>query len=357
MRRLNMFDNHLKKIILFTLLLSITINTYATETLIFAFDLIRHGDRTPLLVMPNAQHTWPEGMGQLTGRGMRQELQRGDELRRRYIDQYHLLPAHFQNNTMYVFSTNFDRTLMSAQSILLGLYTLGTGSRLNDKKPALPLLFQPIPIHTRPIESDPFIGDADPKKYDQMLSQYVYTQPEWIQKTQYIETKLPAWNQATGLALTNIHQLIVLGDALTIYKAHRIPMPAGLSDADVNEIIALRTWGFVREFKTKEIANIVGTPLLLKIADYLQTASYENTPLKFVLFVAHDFTVMSLLTTLGAPLDTLTPYAAHVNVSLFKVEKGQYIVKVLYNGKPVLIPACKGTSCSLDEFTKLAGLT
>lgn len=351
-----MLTNPLKKLILCTLLFSITVTTYATETLIFAFDLIRHGDRTPLLVIPNAQHTWPEGMGQLTARGMRQELQRGDELRKRYIEQYHLLPSHYQNETMYVFSTNFDRTLMSAQSILLGLYTLGTGPRLNDKKPALPLLFQPIPIHTRPVETEPFIGDADPKKFDQLLSQYVYTQPEWIQKTQDLQTKFPTWNQATGLTLTNIHQLEALADALFIYKVHRIPLPAGLSDTDVKDIMAAGKWGFVTEYKTKEIANLAGTPLLLKIADYLQTASCENTPLKYVLFVAHDSTILSLLTTLDAPLHTPPPYTANVNIMLFKTEKNNYIVKVTYNGKPVFIPACKGTNCTLNQFTKLAGL-
>jgi acid phosphatase len=296
-------------------------------------------------------------MGQLTGRGMRQELQRGDELRKKYIDQYHLLPAHYQNETMYVFATNFDRTLMSADSILLGLYTLGTGPRLSEKIPALPLLFQPIPVHTRPLESEPFIGDADPEKFNQQLTQYLYTQPQWIQKTQDLQTKLAVWNQATGLTLTNLHQLEALADALRIYKIHRIPLPTALSNADVKEIIAVGSWAFTTEYKTKEIAHLAGTPLLLKIADYLQTASQENTPLKYVLFVAHDSTVMSLLTTLGAPLTTPPPYAANVNVSLFRVEKGNYIVKVIYNGKPVVIPACNGTSCNLDQFTKLAGLT
>ncbi len=350
-----MFYHHLKKIILFTLLLSITINTYATETLIFAFDLIRHGDRTPLLAIPNTQHTWPEGMGQLTARGMRQELQRGDELRRRYIEQYHLLPAHYQNETMYVFATNFDRTLMSANSILLGLYTLGTGPRLSEKTPALPIFYQPIPVHTRPLESEPFIGDPD--KFNQQLTQYLYTQPQWIKKTQELQTKLAIWNQATGLNLTNLHELEILADALRIYKIHRIPLPTTLNDADVKEILAVGSWAFTTEYKTKEIANLAGTPLLLKISDYLQTASQENTPLKYVLFVAHDSTVMSLLTTLGAPLNTPPPYAANVSVLLFKVEKGNYIVKVVYNGKAVSIPACNGTSCSLDQFMKLAGLT
>src|SRR5205814_1645792 len=101
---------YLKQIILSLALLLFSGVLYAQESLIFAFDLLRHGDRTPLLAIPAAPHVWPEGMGQLTALGMRQELQRGVALRKKYIDQYHLLPARFQNDAMYVFCTDFDRT-------------------------------------------------------------------------------------------------------------------------------------------------------------------------------------------------------------------------------------------------------
>lgn len=352
-----MFFGSIKKIILSTLLISITATSYAEETLIFAFDLIRHGDRTPIMTIPTADYQWPQGQGQLTARGMRQELQRGAQLRQKYVGQYHLLPAHFQNETMYVFATDFDRTLTSAQSILLGLYPIGTGPRLNDKKPALPVLFQPIPIHTRAIDNEPFFAENNPDKFNQNLADYLYTQPEWIRKTQELQTKFPLWSQATGISLTNIHQLELLGDTLFIFKIHHIPLPKQIDENLAKEIIAIARWGFVTEYKTKEIANLAGIPLLHKIADYLQTASDEKTPLKYVLFVAHDVTVMSLLTTLGAPLDTPPPYAANVNVMLFKVGKGDYVVKIAYNGKPVYIPGCQGTSCTLGQFTKLAGVS
>ena len=352
----------LKKFILIVAISTVGLNAYAQEDLVFAFDIVRHGDRTPLLKIPNSPHEWAEGMGQLTARGMRQELQRGEILRRKYMEQYHLLPAHFQHETMYVFSTDTDRTLMSAQSLLLGLYSLGTGPHLSTGKTALPIEFQPIPIHTQPSSSSPFIDDADKEKYTERLSQYVITQPEWIKKTKELQAlnaqnqdKFSSWSQATGLQLTTIGDLVLLADTLHIYQIHRIPLPSQLSEDDVKEIIETGLWGFITQYKTKEIASVIGSPLLLKISDSLYNASTQKTSLKYVLFSAHDNTILSVMTTLGAPLDHQPPYTSDLNFSLFKNDQGNYIVRVSYNDKPVKIPSCGGTSCTLEQFTNLIG--
>ncbi|MDF1678849.1 MAG: hypothetical protein P1U32_09170 [Legionellaceae bacterium] len=43
--------------------LSICISSYAfaEEKLVFAIDLVRHGDRTPLIESPEMQKIWPYG--------------------------------------------------------------------------------------------------------------------------------------------------------------------------------------------------------------------------------------------------------------------------------------------------------
>jgi len=348
---------YFKKIILFLSLLLLSSVLYAKETLIFAIDLIRHGDRTPLLVIPKDHPVWLEGMGQLTAIGMQQEFQRGVTFRKKYIDHFHLLPPHLQNQTIYIISTDLDRTLMSAEAVLLGLYPLKTGPLLpGSNKPALPYAYQPVPIHTKPVDAnDLFISDFDAAKYHQLLTRYVDSRPDWIQKTKELQNKFPAWNKATGLNFTTLHQFGALADALDIYQIHHIPFPAGLSAADVKEIIAAGRWAFVTEYQTKEIASIVGPRLVAAIADYLQKASQQKTPLKYVLFSAHDSTIMSVMTTLQRPLNAQPPYASDVNFALFKADAGDYVVKVNYNGKRVTIPGCDATDCTLAQFMKLAG--
>lgn len=183
------------------------------------------------------------------------------------------------------------------------------------------------------------------------------TQPAWIQKTYELkkENKFDLWQQATGLPIQNLQDLILLADTLHIYQIHRIPFPSALNDADTHQIIKTGLWAFITAYQTKEIANIIGSPLLLKISNYLHEASQQKTPLKYVLFSAHDNTILSVMTTLGAPLDKQPPYVSDLNFSLFKTDQDNYIVRVSYNDKPVTIPSCGGTSCTLEQFINLTG--
>ena len=128
-------------------------NAFAQEKLIFAIDLVRHGDRTPLIASPGMEKVWPQGLGQLTPTGMRQEYFLGKTLRQRYVNQYHLLPKYYDTNAMRVRSSGITRTMMSAQSPLFGLYPLRTGPSLGMSK-ALPNGLQPIPINIVPPEQD-----------------------------------------------------------------------------------------------------------------------------------------------------------------------------------------------------------
>lgn len=82
--------------------------------------------------------------GQLTAAGIEQHHRLGQYFRTRYGS---ILSSTFNPNEIYVRSTDYDRTLMSAQSNLIGLYPLVNVS--SDKVP-----IQPIPIHTKPIEED-----------------------------------------------------------------------------------------------------------------------------------------------------------------------------------------------------------
>ncbi|KAI6217977.1 Histidine phosphatase superfamily, clade-2-containing protein [Aphelenchoides fujianensis] len=89
----------------------------------------RHGDRTPTLVMPNdrenGEATWPEGLGELTPLGVEQQFHLGQLLRRRYDG---FLPADFHPTLLHVQSSDRNRTLMSAQANMAGLFPERTDS-------------------------------------------------------------------------------------------------------------------------------------------------------------------------------------------------------------------------------------
>lgn len=133
-------------------------------------------------------------------------------------------------------------------------------------------------------------------------------------------------------------------------------MPKGISDADANEIILLGKWAVVNYFKLRQVSYPMGHSFLNTVNNYFLQAVQKKSPLKYVLLSGHDSSIMSVMATLGVPLENMPPYASHLDFALFKNDK-KYYMRVSYNDKPVTIPACGGTVCSLPQFYALAQAT
>lgn len=324
------------------------------DTLIFALDLIRHGDRTPLIELPNVDFQWDQGLGQLTAEGMEQEYKLGLEFRKLYVEQHQLLPKNYQAGTMYVRSTDYDRTLMSAQSLLMGLYPHGTGpSTSEDATPALPNAFQPIPIYSAPAQYDDIINtDISAQEKEALLQDYVYSSAKWQQKDNALKDKYPLWSQVFGLPIINLVTLQLLGDAVYIHQIHKAPLPNGLSQQDADTIVEAGRWVFAAQLSPSPIAKAYSSKLMLNIANYLNTGAQQKSKLKYVLLSAHDSTIFGALSFLQAPLDTQPPpYASDLKFALYETPDKNYVVKITLNGKPVVIPACGGADCDLQQFS------
>ncbi|KTD79384.1 histidine phosphatase family protein [Legionella waltersii] len=325
---------------------------FAAETLVFAVDIIRHGDRTPILHLPKVDYQWKEGPGQLTAEGMQQEFQLGSELRKKYVDATHLLPEHYEYGTIYVRSTDYERTLMSAQSFLMGLYPLGTGPKTTDSSsPALPKGFQPIPIFSAPSKSDEVIVQTVSREdRAKLMTEYVFSLPEWQQKNNELKSKYPLWSKQTGIEIENLDDLQMVGDTLYIHQLHKAPMPEEMSVSDIETIISNSKWAFMAEERPKEVARAYSSKIMANIANYLKKGSKNTSKLKYVLLSGHDTTIAGVMSFMGTPLENAPHYASNLNFSLYESGANNYLVKLTYNGKPVSIPACGGTVCELHQF-------
>lgn len=339
---------------LFLLLFCASFKSFALEQakLVFALDLVRHGDRTPTETIPSMPYIWSEDLGQLTPKGMQQEYELGVKLRKKYVEDHHLLPQHYRSEALYVRSTNFDRTLMSAQALLMGLYPLGTGPNLPySTKFALPQGFQPIPIHSKSVNEDDELNiDHKSEKFEQLMKKYIFTTQQWHDKNSMLKPKYARWSKATGAKITDLYHLKSIGNTLSIYQLYQAPLPPGLTIEDVNEIIDASNWVFTARFKSQEVGEALGKGALETIIQYLQTAASQNSPLKYVLLSAHDLTIAAVLSAMKCPLNEPPPYAADLNFSLFKTSSGNYYVEVTYNDQPLIIPACQKTTCSLAQL-------
>lgn len=346
--QLNLF----KRVFIFLCVIFIS-NAWASHSgMVFSLDVIRHGDRTPAKMLPVETHVWKEGLGQLTARGMHQEYELGTRCKKRYAA---LLPGHYEADRLYVRSSDFDRTLMSAESFLMGLYPLGTGPLLREGSAALPSRYQPIPIHSVPKTQDTLLlaDSNEPQKLKALFEKYSYSREEWKQKTKAVEPSFDRWSELTGVKIHHLHDLISVADALYIDSLYHVPLPKGMKQQEADKIIDAGRWALAAEFAPYEVGEATTRPLLSMIQDYLKKAA-EGSKLKFVLISSHDTTILMFLSILHASLDTVPPYASDLAISLFKDDKEQYTVRVMFNEKPVLIPGCaKKSVCTLDEFGRL----
>jgi acid phosphatase len=333
----------------------------AQDKLVFAIDIIRHGDRTPLNnPFGEDLSNWPEGLGSMTALGTNQEIALGSEMRKLHYGA--LLDSNTASQSILAFSTDMARTRASAHLFLTGL--VGDSART-------------IPIHlTIPIDITAGFTDANVVGSAQVLNpdttpnlltlvnQYVLTSPEWMATNAALQPQFARWSQGLGLRLTGIQDLGLLSDTLYIHQLHHVPWTNRLGAEDIDAIIAAGRWAFVHEYNTN-VGRVTGKPLLKKIAQYMENARREEvslkaTSLKYVLFSAHDSTLLSEMSALESPLagTNAPPYAACLHFGLFESGPARFQIRVNYKDHAdhvVPDPEDGGAAWPLEHLLKLAG--
>ncbi|VDD91574.1 unnamed protein product [Enterobius vermicularis] len=158
----------------YTLITAIVGVSLALDKLLLVQVAWRHGDRSPMGTFTNDKYTeqdWPAGYGELLQKGMIRHMNLGELLRNEYIEKTQFLSKDFVKSEVYVRSTDRNRTLLSAVSNLIGMFSKSTTKEgvdfPNDSR--WPLHYVAIPIHTVDPETDRLV---DPlvacKRYDDL---------------------------------------------------------------------------------------------------------------------------------------------------------------------------------------------
>ncbi|XP_072380483.1 lysosomal acid phosphatase-like isoform X1 [Diabrotica undecimpunctata] len=338
------------------------------DELVAVVAVSRHGDRAPFTSFPTDRYYnltyWPMGFGQITKKGIDRHYKLGQWLRHRYSS---FLSEFYHSKEIYAWSTDIDRTLMSAYANLAGLYPPKGYQLWNEH-----ISWQPIPVHIAPFLS--LIENLGCPKFFSMLQKVKQTVfPIYEEKhseiLQYIANK-------TGWPKVSIEMVDELMDLLFTYEEHDLTFVPDWSKA-MDHNITKHLSAIVYEIQTHTV------PLArLKIGtfyDYLfnffnkfvdptslnvgigSDPTALNQKSKFVLVMAHESTLSAILNTIGAYNMKHIEYADTVLWELKKRKDGVHYLNVLFKTKselsPVKILKCD-YNCNLEQAKKsLADVT
>ena len=306
------------------------------KQLILLFEVSRHGARSPTGNKDTWFNiTWEMGSGQLTYIGERQHYLQGRRIRKMYVDQAKFLPANFDPQTIYIRSTDYNRTIMSAISQMQGLYPLGSGkvfSKSEERQKALP----PYPITATatevinqnvvlPGKFSPFPVHVQLKQYEYMLRGY--DSSIWQIMGKFTKESIEEADKKTRKELQPLYDELyqkfqVPNASLTLQKAENYVDSYLMAKMDgktfKNDLSPLAQNLTIEYFKYLYYDGMFGNKKSSQLTastfmEYLNTtikakisafngdknATDFHKNVKFIYFSAHDTTIAGFLSAIG----------------------------------------------------------
>jgi hypothetical protein len=352
----------------------------ALSKTVFIAELFRHGARSPTTYQSwDSDERWGAA-GQLTASGMRQHYLLGHELRNRYILTEAFLSSELTAGETVVYSTEFNRTIMSAQSQFTGLYPPGTGPEISSDNSqravppitvtdldqlltelgtaALPDRTQLLPVHTDDVQTmlNPSATEAACPMLKQIVSNNYLSPEVAILFTDYADIVETVASELNVTSIEAMKRVPDLWDSVTSNRFHGYEIPEVFTNDTFYERMSEMVFKLqsLIHYSSATQLKFYTSAIFSDILVHLNEARYNTWTEKFVFYSAHDTTVMPIVLGLGYDLQAWAPFASNV-FFVMSVENEDtdptYAVKVLYNDEEFAIPVCDGKiECPLDTF-------
>lgn len=298
-------------------------------SLAFVHVVWRHGDRSPAeLLHDEEERLWPNGLGELTNQGIAQQYRLGQWLWKRYGKW---LGSPVDKNLIYVRSSDYNRTLMSALANLAGMLP-------PDDEPIEGLHWQPVPVHTVPKYLDRQLYEniecrvAEQEMANELNSARADALREkHAQLLQYIGTK-------AGLSVPlDILDVWLYFDNFLCQEKNNKSWPEWLDKNRFDQLTRLYYDSSKLHFSTETLKKLRGGTLLKEIVNRLRSKEdgTSTSNKKYYAYSAHDTTIAALLATLGIDYDIFPLYATAVMVELHR-QNGESFIKIVHkNGTDI----------------------
>lgn len=165
-----------------------------------------------------------------------------------------------------------------------------------------------------------------------LISRYFNQRHTWKAIQEEYKGELTQWGKWSGLSLDTANQLDCLADNLAYKIKHHLLLPVGFDQKTVAKINAVDESIIMNDFQQNHFPN--GDNFLLSTQSYFIKAINHQTKLKYVLFVSHDSTLLSVMRALDVPIQHYPGYNSRINFSLYEHES-RYYVKVSYDDKVI----------------------
>ena len=309
--------------------------------------VMRHGQRTPKFVLPNDDRkSWPDhvGPGMLTVQGAKDMIVLGHTIRMHYVDEEHVVSPTYVRNEVYARSTDIDRTLQSAESFFRGFY------------PASRTALVP-PVHTVPSAEEFLLRGYDHcRKYHQFVSETLASQ----KFANEFSKDLALFEKLSSFSGVRVSPANIKAVADTILLVRNFMNNEKTSIDTKNKIATLSAQELQRLKQIHDRVNylmksdrsmsrlMVGNLLrevFERMAAMVQGVidSDGQGPPKFVLYSAHDTTLMGILSAVGS-VDALgqsvPPFGSHLEFDLREDDKSQFYLRLRYNGRAIRLGKC-----------------
>nr|CAH8846981.1 unnamed protein product [Trichobilharzia regenti] len=295
--------------------LAVKVNTEEeTKDLIMVFILCRHGDRSPVHTFPTDpfRKLWKMGYGQLTAYGAKQHHELGQMIRKRYST---LIPEVYHKDEVLFRSSGTERTLMSANNFIRGLYQLEKESTNH-----LP------PVFSRLVNEDHLLKMSSKCPKFKRLFNNLMNSSAVFQKAYSLQDFFSYLERMTGYTFPkdrsspeNFYPAWRLCDPITIWVEQGLPsIPKWVTNDVYQKCASLLDFKHYIRFSEPHLTRLRGGPLAGHLVDLfrerinreLKTKHQNNHPdenhhsseglhRRFVAYFAHDSTLAALMSHLG----------------------------------------------------------
>ncbi|EPB86498.1 hypothetical protein HMPREF1544_06665 [Mucor circinelloides 1006PhL] len=295
--------------------------------------------------------------GQLTNLGRYRMTSLGNRIREVYINKLHFLPDVYDEESIYLRSSDYIRTQESVQQLVAGgLYP--KGKRPQDVT---------LKLRIRDPRDDLMFPNPNCYRLRSLSKEFNKTVSSMMQDKFKSLTKRLS-NYVDNVSLVSHPSANGILDTLVAAKTHGFKLPSDIDDGilrDLEEVV-VKEW-FYGHMASAEVRRLGLGRLMGVIRDRMSLrekgGADDDEKLKLAIYSGHDTTVAPLLIILNAFDDRWPPFGSAILFELFKQkESDQHFVRVKYNENTLELPGCQAKGdhkqgdkslCTFEAFKKI----